>query len=89
MINPFFFTEEKEQLKDPESRLKTVTNETRDILDTFKREYKPAETKVEEKVRADSVNAAHYSQGIHKKTMIWKYFWCKLYVGDLGRLSAI
>lgn len=55
--------EEKEQLKDPESRLKTVTNETRDILDTFKREYKPAEAKVEEKVRADAVNAAHYSQG--------------------------
>lgn len=55
--------EEKEQLKDPESRLKTITNETRDILDTFKKEYKPAEAKVEEKVRADSVNAAHYSQG--------------------------
>ncbi|XP_026678012.1 RING-type E3 ubiquitin-protein ligase PPIL2 [Diaphorina citri] len=56
-------TEEKEQLKDPESRLKTVTNETRDILDTFKREYKPTEAKVEEKVKADAFNAAHYSQG--------------------------
>ncbi|KAI5696843.1 hypothetical protein M8J75_000982 [Diaphorina citri] len=55
--------EEKEQLKDPESRLKTVTNETRDILDTFKREYKPTEAKVEEKVKADAFNAAHYSQG--------------------------
>ncbi|KAL1452138.1 hypothetical protein WDU94_006442 [Cyamophila willieti] len=55
--------EEKEQLKDPESRLKTITNETRDILDTFKKEYKPAEAKVEDKVRADAVNAAHYSQG--------------------------
>lgn len=47
----------------PEARLKTVSNETRDILDELNREYKAPDVKPEEKKVADKFNAAHYSTG--------------------------
>lgn len=47
----------------PEARLKTVSNEARDILDELNREYKAPEVKPEEKKVADKFNAAHYSTG--------------------------
>lgn len=41
----------------PEARLKTISNETRDILDELKREYKAPEVKQDEKKVADRFNA--------------------------------
>ncbi|XP_054258286.1 RING-type E3 ubiquitin-protein ligase PPIL2-like [Macrosteles quadrilineatus] len=55
--------EELEAKGNPEARLKTVSKETRDILDTLNREYKAPEVKNEEKKIADKFNAAHYSTG--------------------------
>ncbi|PSN47120.1 Peptidyl-prolyl cis-trans isomerase-like 2 [Blattella germanica] len=49
--------------KDPAANLKTVSMETREILEELKREYKPPEVKEEDKKVADKFNAAHYSTG--------------------------
>lgn len=57
---------EEEQLerRDPKGRLKTVSAETKEILDQLERDYRPAEVAaVEDAVVADKFNAAHYSTG--------------------------
>lgn len=53
----FYYLEEIEAKGNPEARLKTVSKETRDILDTLKREYKSPEVINEEKKVADKFNA--------------------------------
>ncbi|CAH0394272.1 unnamed protein product [Bemisia tabaci] len=55
--------EELEDKGNPEARLKTVSKETRDILDELNREYKAPEKVEEDKQVADKFNAAHYSTG--------------------------
>ncbi|CAH2217332.1 jg5642 [Pararge aegeria aegeria] len=58
-------TEEEIALrKDPHARLKTVSNETKDILKELEREYKAPEAKEVKKEVADKFNAAHYSTGM-------------------------
>jgi len=42
---------------DPVARIKTFALETKDVLDTLNREYKPVETVEVAKLKADSVNA--------------------------------
>nr|CAD7399038.1 unnamed protein product [Timema cristinae] len=49
--------------KDGSANLKTVSSETRDILEELNREYKAPEVKLEEKKVADKFNSAHYSTG--------------------------
>nr|CAD7452971.1 unnamed protein product [Timema tahoe] len=49
--------------KDGSANLKTVSSETRDILEELNREYKEPEVKLEEKKVADKFNSAHYSTG--------------------------
>uniref|UniRef100_A0A1B6I137 RING-type E3 ubiquitin-protein ligase PPIL2 n=1 Tax=Homalodisca liturata TaxID=320908 RepID=A0A1B6I137_9HEMI len=55
--------DELEAKGNPEARLKTVSKETRDILDELNREYKAPEVQASEKKVADKFNAAHYSTG--------------------------
>lgn len=64
--------EEKLERKDPQGRLKTVSAETRDILNELEREYNPSEstdslrgqpTASGNAQKADKFNAAHYSTG--------------------------
>ncbi|KAJ9584118.1 hypothetical protein L9F63_021527, partial [Diploptera punctata] len=55
--------EDEEVDKDPAANLKTVSLETREILEELKREYKAPEVKEEAKKIADKFNAAHYSTG--------------------------
>lgn len=52
-----FSVEEIEAKSNPEARLKTVSKETRDILDELNREYKAPEVKQVEKKVADKFNA--------------------------------
>ncbi|KAK0085615.1 hypothetical protein PV326_005842 [Microctonus aethiopoides] len=48
----------------PNARLKTVSHETKEILEQLGRDYKPTEKKAEaNKPVADKFNAAHYSTG--------------------------
>ncbi|XP_015517116.1 RING-type E3 ubiquitin-protein ligase PPIL2 [Neodiprion pinetum] len=50
--------------KDPNAKLKTVSSETREILEELNREFKPVEPKdTSTKDKADKFNAAHYSTG--------------------------
>ncbi|XP_058794061.1 RING-type E3 ubiquitin-protein ligase PPIL2 [Phymastichus coffea] len=50
--------------KDPQASLKTVSNETKEILGELERDYKPKEqVKKAEKPKADKFNAASYSTG--------------------------
>lgn len=56
--------EERLEKKDPQGRLKTVSAETKDILEQLERDYVPAVQEVPaEKRLADKFNAAHYSTG--------------------------
>lgn len=63
--------EERLERKDPLARLKTVSNETRDILTQLERDYQPpsggdgggASTSAAAAAVADRFNAAHYSTG--------------------------
>ncbi|XP_072943579.1 RING-type E3 ubiquitin-protein ligase PPIL2 [Epargyreus clarus] len=55
--------EEIAMRKDPHARLKTVSAETRDILNELNRVYKAPEVKEVKKEVADKFNAAHYSTG--------------------------
>lgn len=59
--------EEKLEKKDPKGRLKTVSAETKDILQTLEKDYKPDgqeyEPSTSDKRVADKFNAAHYSTG--------------------------
>ncbi|XP_047527968.1 RING-type E3 ubiquitin-protein ligase PPIL2 [Vanessa atalanta] len=59
-------TEEEIALKkDPHARLKTVSAETRDILQELDKEYKaPENNEVKKEELADKFNAAHYSTGM-------------------------
>ncbi|XP_047988392.1 RING-type E3 ubiquitin-protein ligase PPIL2 [Leguminivora glycinivorella] len=58
-------TEEEIALrKDPHARLKTVSAETKDILNELERDYKAPEVKETKKEVADKFNAAHYSTGM-------------------------
>lgn len=55
---------EEERLKsDPKYTLRVVSSETRSILDTLDKEYKPAEKTEKVVKKADKFNAAHYSTG--------------------------
>lgn len=55
---------EEEKLRaDPKYTLRVVSTETRSILDTLDKEYKPAEKAEKEVKKADKFNAAHYSTG--------------------------
>ncbi|XP_063228180.1 RING-type E3 ubiquitin-protein ligase PPIL2 [Bacillus rossius redtenbacheri] len=54
---------EDDVIDDSSANLKTISVETRDILDELNREYKASEKKVEQKLVADKFNAAHYSTG--------------------------
>ncbi|XP_066997880.1 RING-type E3 ubiquitin-protein ligase PPIL2 [Anabrus simplex] len=55
---------EDEVSQDPSANLKTISSETRDILEELNREYKTPERKDDgEKKVADKFNAAHYSTG--------------------------
>ncbi|KAJ2952549.1 hypothetical protein O0L34_g6870 [Tuta absoluta] len=57
-------TEEEIALrKDPHARLKTVSAETKDILQELERDYKAPEVTQDKKEVADKFNAAHYSTG--------------------------
>ncbi|XP_028028823.1 RING-type E3 ubiquitin-protein ligase PPIL2 [Bombyx mandarina] len=57
-------TEEEIALKkDPHARLKTVSAETKDILQELEKDYKAPEKKEDQKESADKFNAAHYSTG--------------------------
>lgn len=57
-------TEEEIALKkDPHARLKTVSAETKDILEELEKEYKAPEVKEVKNEVADKFNAAHYSTG--------------------------
>ncbi|XP_032667950.1 RING-type E3 ubiquitin-protein ligase PPIL2 isoform X2 [Odontomachus brunneus] len=50
----------------PNAKLKTVSTETKEILEELEREYKPAKSNTEDtfsKQKADKFNAAHYSTG--------------------------
>ncbi|KAF7989070.1 hypothetical protein HCN44_007380 [Aphidius gifuensis] len=59
--------EDEEMIKDrknPNARLKKVSNETKEILLELERDYKPAEKKDKApKALADKFNSAHYSTG--------------------------
>ncbi|KAG4079401.1 hypothetical protein HA402_008093 [Bradysia odoriphaga] len=56
--------EEKLEKKDPQGRLKTVSAETKDILQQLEKDYKPAvEEATTSRAVADKFNAAHYSTG--------------------------
>ncbi|KAJ4439457.1 RING-type E3 ubiquitin-protein ligase ppil2, partial [Periplaneta americana] len=55
--------EDEEPEKDPAANLKSVSMETKEILEELNREYKAPEVKKEEKKVADKFNAAHYSTG--------------------------
>lgn len=55
--------EELAEKKDPQGRLKTISMETKDILDQLEKNYQKPDEVVEEKVFADKFNAAHYSTG--------------------------
>lgn len=56
--------EEKLEKKDPQGRLKTVSAETKDILEQLERDYKPPiEEATTSREVADKFNAAHYSTG--------------------------
>ncbi|KAK2170351.1 hypothetical protein LSH36_3g17078 [Paralvinella palmiformis] len=56
--------EEEELLKkDPRYKLKNINAETKGVLEELDSTYKPEPVKVEQKKRADAVNAAHYSTG--------------------------
>lgn len=60
--------EEKLEKKDPQGRLKTVSAETKDILNELERDYKSAEISNDEaagssKAHQDKFNSAHYSTG--------------------------
>lgn len=59
--------EEKLERRDPQGRLKTVSAETKEILQELEREYKPAASTEDEAgtsgLKADKFNAAHYSTG--------------------------
>lgn len=60
--------EEKLERKDPQGRLKTVSAETKDILNELERDYKSADKQIDpeaggSKVFADKFNSAHYSTG--------------------------
>ncbi|XP_063531302.1 RING-type E3 ubiquitin-protein ligase PPIL2 [Cydia strobilella] len=58
-------TEEEIALrKDPHARLKSVSAETKDILNELERDYKAPEVKETKKDVADKFNAAHYSTGM-------------------------
>nr|XP_013190079.1 unnamed protein product [Amyelois transitella] len=58
-------TEEEIALKkDPHARLKTVSAETKDILQELEKEYKAPEKAETKKEVADKFNAAHYSTGM-------------------------
>ncbi|XP_045491534.1 RING-type E3 ubiquitin-protein ligase PPIL2 [Colias croceus] len=58
-------TEEEIALrKDPHARLKTVSSETKEILQELEKEYKAPEAKESKKEVADKFNAAHYSTGM-------------------------
>ncbi|CAH2074542.1 unnamed protein product, partial [Iphiclides podalirius] len=58
-------TEEEIAMRnDPHARLKTVSAETKDILEELEREYKAPEAKENKKEVADKFNAAHYSTGM-------------------------
>ncbi|KAJ1530985.1 hypothetical protein ONE63_005820 [Megalurothrips usitatus] len=48
---------------DPTARLKFINKETKEVLDTLNREFKPVEKKEVAKEKADKFNAAHYSTG--------------------------
>lgn len=51
--------------KNPNAKLKTVSNETKEILSELEREYKPAEgSKTDTKAKADKFNAVrpHFTQ---------------------------
>lgn len=57
--------EEKLERKDPQGRLKTVSAETKDILNELERDFK-SDTSVEvsgSQAKPDKFNAAHYSTG--------------------------
>ncbi|VVC95358.1 unnamed protein product [Leptidea sinapis] len=56
--------EEIAMKKDPHARLKSVSAETKDILQELEREYKAPEVKENKKEVADKFNAAHYSTGM-------------------------
>ncbi|CAK1552585.1 unnamed protein product [Leptosia nina] len=56
--------EEIAMKKDPHARLKTVSAETKDILQELEKEYKAPEAKETKKEMADKFNAAHYSTGM-------------------------
>ncbi|KAH9629415.1 hypothetical protein HF086_013329 [Spodoptera exigua] len=56
--------EEIAMRKDPHARLKTVSAETKDILQELEKDYKAPEKKEVKKEVADKFNAAHYSTGM-------------------------
>ncbi|XP_067119523.1 RING-type E3 ubiquitin-protein ligase PPIL2 [Centruroides vittatus] len=55
--------EEEKAKKDPTYRLNNMNTVTREILEEFNREYKPAEKQEVSKTKANKYNAAHYSTG--------------------------
>ncbi|XP_045542878.1 RING-type E3 ubiquitin-protein ligase PPIL2 [Papilio machaon] len=56
--------EEIAMRKDPHARLKTVSAETKDILQQLEKDYKAPEVKETKKEMADTFNAAHFSTGM-------------------------
>ena len=55
--------EEMAERKDPQGRLKTISLETKEILEQLEKDYQAPEEIVEVKTHADKFNAAHYSTG--------------------------
>lgn len=55
--------EERQEKRNPQKTLKTINMETKEILSQLERDYKAPEEAAVETLKADSVNAAHYSTG--------------------------
>lgn len=55
--------EEMIERKNPQATLKTISSETKDILDQLEKNYTAPEELTVEKIYADKFNAAHYSTG--------------------------